>query len=1171
MLICIAARCSSWANMSRQLHTDPVPVVSKAACITLTSLKSRLCVYNNLGWLTTVHRPTKKKAPPVIRGFAVLILLLSGDIETNPGPRAKSAKYTKRQKEETIYPCGLCEINVGWSRGDGIFCDNCDIWHHRSCVELCTADFSLLQRSHVQWLCCKCNHSNIESFTFHTFLTQPSYYEPISDENISYTSYTSFDPLLSSTPKKPSPEASSNHKSCNSSNPFHLQPKVNLRIMTINCRKIEGKTSEFKAAVDYIKPDVICGTESWLKKDVKSNEVFPSHFRAYRNDRGTLGGGVFILAHEDLISMEQPDLVTDCELSWTSIKTRRRTDLFVGSFYMPHREHRHLDMLDESLTKLMSKPRDVILAGDFNCPDVNWENNSVPPGAPNRVVQQQLVDIMVKHCLTQVHNQPTREDNILDLVFTTNESLLKSSTSIPGISDHSIVVTDMDLLPHYVKKKPRSVHQFGKADWDDMRKDSESISTKITDMHEAGANTTSLWETFTSKIHAAIKRNIPTKLLKPNNRPPWISRKIRRLLDKKRRLYHQACKTKNWSNYRNIQRICKRELRRAEFSYLRGTIENGLAEGTSRPFWSYIKSKKRESVGVAPLRKNGSLVYDSLERANVLVAQFKSVFTRDDNPPDRSRQPSYQHIKDICVTTPGVEKLLKNLKVSKAPGPDGIPNRVLQECAKELAPGIRAIFDSSITTGVLPKDWTNANVAPAFKKGNKHLPENYRPISLTSVVCKTLEHIVCSHLMKHLESQNILTNLNHGFRRGFSCETQLLTTYHDLARAYDKKQQIDVAILDFSKAFDTVPHARLLEKLHNYGITGRLNTWIENFLTNRHMSVIVEGERSIEEPVKSGVPQGTVLGPILFLCHINDLPEEVKSIVRLFADDCLLYRVIRSRRDHDALQEDLQKLELWAKKWGMRFNASKCYILSINPKSQNFYTLNDQILKHVQTNPYLGVTFSNDLKWSPHISKISKKASSTLGFLRRNLKFCPTNLKQTAYISMVRSTLEYGSSVWDPYSADDISRLERIQRGAARFITGNYKDRQPGCVTKMLEDLNLPSLQNRRQQNRLCQMYKVAGGLVPGLPAEEHLTEIRGRRKIIPKKNTAFVTSNPVTKFCRNNSRAYAIPPASCDQYKNSFFVKTVTEWNQLEDKTVLSDTAEIFRSRVSSPSLGKI
>jgi len=435
-------------------------------------------------------------------------------------------------------------------------------------------------------------------------------------------------------------------------------------------------------------------------------------------------------------------------------------------------------------------------------------------------------------------------------------------------------------------------------------------------------------------------------------------------------------------------------------------------------------------------------------------------------------------------------------------------------------------------------------------------------VSLTSVCCKLLEHIVCRHLLSHLEKHKILTNLNHGFRAGFSCETQLITTFHDIAKQCDKGAQVDVAILDFSKAFDTVPHSKLLGKLHNYGITGNIHLWLNSFLTTRSMRVVVEGETSRELPVVSGVPQGTVLGPVLFLCHINDLPDCVRSQVRLFADDCLLYRTIRTWRDHITLQEDLERLEEWATRWGMRFNAGKCYILSVNSKTSHFYSVNKQFLKQVPTTPYLGVMLSENLKWSPHIAKTVGKASSTLGFLRRNLRSCPTACRRTAYISLIRSQLEYASIVWDPYLRTDIDKLERVQRRAVRFICNDYKSRDPGSVSRMLQTQELPLLHQRRKSNRLTFLYRVVGGLVPAVPKDQFVTPARSdKRRICARRFDNYEAQNLVTRHARNNSRGLVLEPAKSKALEHSFFVRTVVEWNQLAEQTVQATTPEAFRS----------
>ena len=213
--------------------------------------------------------------------------------------------------------------------------------------------------------------------------------------------------------------------------------------------------------------------------------------------------------------------------------------------------------------------------------------------------------------------------------------------------------------------------------------------------------------------------------------------------------------------------------------------------------------------------------------------------------------------------------------------------------------------------------------------------------------------------------------------------------------------------------FSTCAPQKALKFLESFGITGSIHHWLRTFLTKRYMQVVVDGESSSKVTVDSGVPQGTVLGALL-LCHINDLPLAVSSQVRLFADDCLLYWKIESQEDHTILQQDLIELEKWASKWGMRFNAKKCYTMSINNKSSHFYSLCNHILQQVSENPYLGITLTENLKWNSQITKTTKKANSTLAFLRRNLRSFPLDCRKSAYTTLVRSLLDYGSIIWDP-------------------------------------------------------------------------------------------------------------------------------------------------------------
>lgn len=333
-------------------------------------------------------------------------------------------------------------------------------------------------------------------------------------------------------------------------------------------------------------------------------------------------------------------------------------------------------------------------------------------------------------------------------------------------------------------------------------------------------------------------------------------------------------------------------------------------------------------------------------------------------------------------------------------------------------------------------------------------------------------------------------------------------------------------------------------KLNHYGIRGPTLTWISNFLTRRMQRVVIGGDSSDWVRVGSGVPQGTVLGPLLFLLYINDLPDQITSTVRLFADDCVLYRTISNDHDADLLQADLDRLSSWQHRWQMKFNADKCFVLKVtnsrNPKTHS-YTLNNQILQETESHQYLGVHISHNMRWNNHVNVIAAKGNRNLGFVKRNLKACTQDIKNLAYCTLVRPSLEYCGAVWDPHTADLTSKLEAVQRRGARFVLHDY-DWQ-SSVTRMMQQLDWKPLANRRKITRLSIFQKACQG---------HLA--------IPIENLLHPVTRPTRK---THSKAFINISTKTDIYKYSFIPRTVTEWNLLPDSIIQTQDTKAFKEQL--------
>ena len=1089
-----------------------------------------------------------------------ILIILAGDIEMNPGPRFQCSlckKYCKAsdrlleceecekrfhascsnlsdnellriESGDGAWYCTNCKADCGLCSGavlkghKAVQCDSCDMWIHNECSFIAETQYETVNNTNCTWICPKCEFFNFSDSFF--------------GEQVNVETENRFVPLTKAKKDRSSP--------CGTNKSSFIS---GLKFISMNINSIRGKKLELLAFLDFHQPHVVAIQETKIDSSIATSELFPETcpYSVYRKDRNIHGGGVMLLVHKDISHMPITELENDSESIWVKVFANK-TSHFVASWYRPPGStSEEFQLFREQLDYIRThhkgkKLPSAHVLGDFNFKDIDWPDRLSKSGSTlSQSEGQILIDIMNDHGLEQMVHFPTREKNTLDLILTTLPGQFQDVHSPDKLSDHDIVSGTLKMFIPPIKKPRRKVYLYQKGDYESMRKDTlQFAKEKYFNGHSDTRSVQENFDLLTSFIQDSADKHIPSKISRSVSSIPWITPEIRRKIRRKNKTHAKAKKTgssKLRSKFETLRREIKADVRKQHDLYVNNLV--GDVKANPRDFYRYINSQKKDTQGIPPLkRKNGKGVAQSdLEKAEEFNGQFTDVFSKNEHTQVPLLDRSAPFMNDIAVSKDGVIKLLKGLNPSKALGPDELHPRVLKELATELGPVLAHLFQQSIDTGEIPKEWSLANICPLFKKSDRSLACNYRPVSLTCVPCKLLEHIVCSNIMAHLDEYKLLSDRQHAFRKGHSCETQLTTVINDWAKILDNRGQVDTFILDFEKAFDTPPHELLKSKLFGYGIGGKTLKWIDSFLCFRQQRVVVNGVKSDWAPVLSGVPQGTVLGPLLFSLYINDISSDIESEIRLFADDCVCYREIKDEKDTMKLQRDIDRLSSWARKWGMRFQPVKCNMMQLTRKRikkiHASYTLEGTNLENVESIKYLGVTITSDLRWNTHVSNVCTKANRTLGFLRRNLHSCPQEVKEAAYKGLVRPVLDYGSSVWDPPGVVLQEELESVQKRAARFVTGNY-DYETGSMTGILGQLKWESLKKRRKDNRLILLYKGLKGKA-SVPTDD----------LIPK-----------TRRCRNqHSMAFQTPIANTDVYKGSFFPQTIRDWNALPDSLISS------------------
>ena len=659
------------------------------------------------------------------------------------------------------------------------------------------------------------------------------------------------------------------------------------------------------------------------------------------------------------------------------------------------------------------------------------------------------------------------------------------------------------------------------------------------------------WKILRDSIHNVSRKYVPAvNIGNKRKRPLWMNKNALSKVKMKHTSWKRYLKTKAGEDYlkytraRNQARWATRKAQRA--------FESKLAEDVKKNpkvFWNYIRSKTKTKSKIPDLKTtDGGKTTNSKEKAELLNTYFKEVFTKEDDTflPHIEKKTIISELKDIEITEEMVLKKLKCINPNKSAGPDKIPSRILKELSEVIAEPLQILYQMSLKSGKLPTEWKTAHVTPIYKKGGKQRAENYRPVSLTVILCKILESIVTDSIVEHMLRHDFITEHQHGFLRGRSTVTQLLETIEDWTKMLDNGDNIDILYCDFRKAFDSVAHKRLMLKIRSYGIEGVLAEWIEDFITERKQRVCVDGELSSWVEVSSGVPQGSVLGPLLFVIFINDLPEAIRCGVKLYADDTKIYSAINSTQDSTELQEEIDALYEWSIKWQLQFHPDKCHVLQLGSRRElNNYTMgNENNITHLEITEEekdLGVIVDSKLKFSKHCDKVVNSANKLLGIMRRNFTFIDIKNFNLIYKGIVRPVIEYASSVYNPILQKDIEKIESIQRRGTKMVIGlgnkTYQER--------LRCLNLPTLTYRRHRGDMIQVYKYL-----------HNCYSVDQNSMLPLAER-FITRGHSLKLEKTRSKL---------NVRAHFFTQRVVNiWNRLSKETIEAPTVNSFKGRLDS------
>ena len=928
------------------------------------------------------------------------------------------------------------------------------------------------------------------------------------------------------------------------------------------------KLSSLQAFNTMHKFDVICISETFLNSSISSDNpsLALNGYKLIRRDHplDLKRGGICIYYKESLpikfLNISNLSECLICEIIYGNKKC-----YIVSLYRSPSQNNEEFENFMNKFENIIDKistpgnPNLIFIVGDFNAKLSTWN-----PVDVDTFEGIELGNLTSSYGLSQIISDPTHilpnSSTCIDLIFTNQPNMVTKSgvySSLHPNCHHQITYACINFKIFFPPPYERKIWHYGNANIESIR---SSLNNIDWDRLFTNTNVNKQVEIFNNCLTNVINNYIPNKTITIDDKdPPWLTSQIKNKINFKNDLYKNFLRNgRSHDDFYKIREACNSvnqsiiESKNAYYNRLSRKLNN--PKTSSKAYWSILKSffcDKKIPV-IPPLFINNEFITNFKAKADIFNNYFSnqcSLLINSSTLPNTNIFPQNHSFSSINIDENKILKLIRSLDINKSHGHDNISARMLKLCDNSIVKPLMLIFNNCLVEENFPIHWKKANITPIHKKGDRNNVENYRPISVLPLCGKLFEKIIYDDLYKYLETNSILNINQSGFRAGDSCINQLISITHEIFNSFDTNPTLEVRglFLDISKAFDKVWHEGIIFKLKSNGVEGKILNLLKSFLDKREQRVVLNGECSTWSNIKAGVPQGSILGPLLFLIYINDISQNLESNVKLFADDTSLFSTVYDPNiSAQTLNRDLEKIQQWAYQWKMSFNpdpskqAHEVIFSKKHSKSNHPYLFfNQQQVLKVSNQKHLGMILDEKLNFNHHIKIITDKVNKSINILRKLRYYVPRQSLITMYKSFIRPHLEYGDVIYDQPNNEAFSaKIESIQYNAALAITGSIRG---SSKEKLYKELGIESLSSRRWFRRLCLFYKIVKTKSPSYLYD-----------IIPKPhhniNTRIQHHIPQF-FCRTNA------------FSNSFFPSSIKNWNETDYIITQSKSFTSFRN----------